>query len=231
MKFMAALKIESHDVKVDPKTEIIEAEFWGGKLENYRTSVDLKAFYNDLHDAFLYNKKGKFKDMVGTGDEKKWGHFFNYQAKAGEHIDNERYYNRTGDIFEKKFVWNVQPSGNSEFELIWEAYFPLPFTGYAWVEFKIDLVCRVMVDKEILVGNEKKKVQDGTWEHRHRIKYKNTIIPEYIAKIPIVGKSPSLRKLVLEHLYLKRIEEEITYVEHQIAPIVKNVVTKHFSPS
>ncbi len=191
----------------------------GGKVEKLVTPINLRAFYNELHDTLV---KNKFKDMLNDPD----GDFLNNQAKAGEFVDNKANLNRTGDMFEIKFFL-MKKEGVSEIEIQWKARKNSIITDYGWYEFKFDLVCRNMKDIDILEGNKKITLQSGGWEFRNEIVYKNNMIKKYLHKIPIVKNSPYLQKVYFEHIYMDKIEHDIIFGE-KILKIIYKVIDKHF---
>jgi len=224
---MSGFKLETRDIKLRGD-KILEAKYKDGKLAKYTKAMNFKAFYMELHDVFLNNDKLRILDSLGTPADKEIGNHFNYQARFGEHGDAGKYNNRTGDMFEKMFIWNLKPGGATEFEMVWEGVAPIPYSGYGWVDIKIYIVCRRIIEKEILVGSEKKVLQEGAWEVRNRFTYKNNIIPNVIAKIPVVKNSEMLQSYVFNYFYLKDIENDLDAVEEKLIPMIDAVFEKHF---
>lgn len=208
---------------------IAETIYGGGKLEKFTSIIDFKAFYNELHDVLVDNKTVKFTDMWGHSEDKAKGDFFDFQSKKGEHTDNDSMGNRTGDIFEVNFVWSRKDENSVEMEMKWQAKAPTPFTdGNGWVEVTIDLVCRHMVNREVLVGNNKKIMQEGAYEFRNKIEYKNKFIRTYLSKVPFVKNSPTLQGLYLDWVYAHAIENDVHWSEHKIVHLIYGVIHKHF---
>jgi len=209
-----------HEPNYD-KGEIEELIYGGGKVDKLVAAINLKDFYNDLHDT-LVNKK--FKDILNDPD----GEFLDNQTKAGEFTDNKPNMNRTGDMFEKKFYWVKKSESALEMEMEWYAKKKSEITEHGWFEVKIYLVCRHIVEVEKLVGNKKIKLQSGGWEFRNEIKYKNNMIKKYLHNIPIVKNHKFLQKLYFESMYAKKIEQDIHFAEQKIFSIIYNVIDKHF---
>lgn len=221
-----------HDLHPNDKG-IIEEKFHDGKLEKMTALIDFKAFYNELHDALVSNHVVKFHDMMGTKTDKDNGEFFNHQVNDGEHIDNDNpdmpYMNRTGDMFETKFYWVKKDETSTELEVTWEAKaMTLYAQGNGWMEFKLDLVCRHIVDKEVLIGNNKKVMQEGAWEFRNKLVYKNNVVRDFLWKVPVVKNSHMLQGLYLNHMYKKLFEKDVDFCKHKLKPIIYNVIEKHF---
>lgn len=200
----------------------------GGKLNKYNRPVNLKAFYMELYDLLQNNKKVRFYDMVGDPDKVKVGEFFGREVKHGEQVDNAGNLNRKEGIYETKFVWSKMQNA-VEFELEFKAYCKTPHSGYGWAELKIDLVNRFMQDKEFLVGNDKVVLQTGTWEFRNTLIYKNSVIKDFLNKVPIVKNNDHFKHLYLDHYYEKFLEEDVyKFVDAKIKPLINGLITKHF---
>ncbi len=200
----------------------------GGRKDVYKGGMDLRSFYMDLNNIFHDNPYVTFSDRLGTQDETKVGHFFEYEVKEGEQVDNGANENRASGLYEKKFTWKKK-QGFIEFEMEWEARAPAPHSKYGWFEISINIVNRMMKDKEILVGNQKKVVQDGMWELRNAIKYKNNVVPEYLKKIPFIKNSHNLQHLYLEFFYEHTLEDDIIkFGEKKILTLLKETMQKHF---
>lgn len=211
---------------IDDNTEMIEAVLYKGKLDKYIATVNLRAFYMELHEVLIDNR---FKDVLGTEEEKNMGNFFDGGANRGEFVENGSYMNRINDVFEKRFMWSKKPDSTVEFELHFEARHTTTYSEYGWLYFKLDLVCRRIVNKEILEGNTKKILQQGTWEFRNIFLYRNNIIPKYLNNIPIVKNNHTLKHLYLHQWYEHALEYDIGYCEHDLIPIIQNLINKYFS--
>lgn len=216
------------------ENEIIYVNIGSGKLEKYTSAVDLKGWYNDLHDTLVYNKVVRFVDMQGTEKDMKKGDFIEYIHKFGEHIDADSYQNRTGDMFEVRFHWNKPMPDLIELELEWKARAPMNDitkignTSYGWFEFKLDLVNRMMKEKEYVVNGETKKFLVGSWEFRNRYAYKNKIIPELLNKIPLVKNNGRLKAMIINYFYLRLLEKDVDIVERELHPLINNQIKKFF---
>lgn len=207
-------------------SERVEAELYKGKLDKFIATTNLRAFYMELHEILI---DWGFLDMLGTPEDMKKGIFFEGQANKGEFVENRINLNRSRDVFEKRFMWSKKADGTVEFELIWEARAKTPHSESGWLEFKLDLVCRRIVNKEILDGNNKKVLQQGTWEFRNVFIYKNNIVTDYLNKIPIVKNSSTLKKLYLHHLYEHTLNDDIEFCETHLMPLIVNIINKYFS--
>jgi hypothetical protein len=145
------------------------------------------------------------------------------------------YGTRPGMMFEKKFYWNLLPNGHYELEIEWwaKAYFKgkkANYAGHGWVEVQIDIVCRDIEIVEVLVGDKKKKLYKGLWEHRNRFHYKNRMVPEVFLKMPFVKDKGWLIKMILERFYLKKIEMEAEWVDVYIKSYIGSYLRSHFLP-
>lgn len=210
--------------------EILVHKFRDGKLEKFTTAIDFRAFYMELHDVLVNNKSARVLDSLGTDAEKKKGKFFNHQHSFSEHFDAQKFRTRTGDMYEKKFIWNKKASGTIELELKWECQTPLKYlSGYTWCEMTIDVICRDIVDKEVLVGNQKKVLNEGAWEIRNRYNFYCNIVPEILNKIPIIRSSPYLKAAAVNYFYIKKIQLDMDELEYKIIPLAQGIILKHMS--
>lgn len=207
-------------------TEMIEAKLYAGKLDKFVATVNLRAFYMELHEILI---DWGFLDMLGTSEDMKTGDFFEGHAQKGEFVENKINENRSRDVFEKRFMWSKKADGTVEFELVWEARYKTPHTDFGWLEFKLDLVCRRIVNKEILDGNNKKVLQQGTWEFRNLFIYKNNVVPKYLNNIPIIKSSDTFKKIYLDNLYEHTLNDDIEYCENNLMPLIINIINKYFS--
>lgn len=229
------IPIQRHDYdikkyKVADKEHLIIEKFVFGeptKVENLKANINFRAFYNELHDKLIHNEYVRFYDMLGEPEDQKVGDFFDEQVKLGEHVDNKSNMNRAGDMFEWHFQWQKEDN-RVNFEMKWKAKAKTPYSAYGWVEIYIDLVNRFLTDKEVLVGNQKVTLQNGTWEFRNKVVYKNNIIPKYLNEIPIVKNSPMLQALYLDHVAHEKIAKDIHLCEHKIVPFLYKIIDKHF---
>lgn len=194
-------------------------------LEKFSADINLKALYNDIVQFFI---NYDFKDILGPDSGK--GKFFDYAQKQGEPMDNKEYLNRTPNMFEKHFLWSKKADGTVEFELRMQARRHMPFSPYGWIELKIELVNRRIVNKEILLGNDKKVVQSGAWENRNNIVYKNSVITDYLNNIPYVKNHPKLKEYYVQFIYSKYLDADIHFAEKKIKKkFYDEVIFKHFS--
>ena len=201
--------------------EIEELIYGDGKVDKLVSTINFKNFYNELHDTFIDKK---FKDILNNPD----GGFLDNQTKAGEFTDNKGNMNRTGDMFEKHFVW-IKKTGNAlEMEMKWKAKKKSEITEHGWFEIEIDLVCRYVAEVEKLVGNKKMKLQSGAWEFRNKVIYKNNMIKKYLHSIPIVKNHKFLQELYFNSIYKKKVEQDLDFGVEKIVPIIYSVINKHF---
>ena len=208
----------------DFKKGLIEYELRDGTVETLVGTINLKAFYRDMHDMFIAEK---FHDLIKDPD----GGFLMNQNQQGEAIDNKKMLNRTGDIFEKKYTIINLGNNSFEFECNWGLYHSSGFTEHGWFEITLDFECRTMSEVETLVGNKKKKLQKGDWEFRNKIVYKNNIIEKYLKTIPFVKNSQKLQELYIENFYKNKILHDIEYGDQNIVNVIYNVMNKHFNTS
>lgn len=225
-------KLKRHEFNLE-SNGIIEKAITGfpTKLEKFSISTNLRAFYNELHDTLVHNLYGRFTDMLGDPEGQKVGDFFDGQAKLGEHVDNGLpseggFLNRTGDMFETHFMW-AKKMNSIEMEVKWKAKMDTPYSAYGWVEFELDLVNRFLTDKEVLVGNEKKVLQSGSWEFRNKIKYKNKVLKK-LKKVPFIKDYPSIQGLYIDYVYYEKILKDIEFCETKIKPLIYKVIYKYF---
>ena len=82
-------------------------ELWDSSLKKYNANVNLKAFYNELHDLL----DGKdFQDKFAVFEKHKKGEFPNNDNLT-----------RINDYYETKFVVIDKGDGAKELEIVWEA--------------------------------------------------------------------------------------------------------------
>jgi hypothetical protein len=192
----------------------------GGKVDKLSCSVNLKAFYKDLHNYLV--DKG-YKDIIDDPE----GGYLDYQAKKGEFVDNKANLNRTGDMFEKK-LYIMKKDGITEIEIMWKAKRKSEQSSYGRYEFKLDLVCRNMKDVEIVEGNSKKVVQKGGWEFRNEFVYINTFEKDYLDKIPFLSKFPKIKEYLFEMMQGKLVEKDIDDGFTKFYPGIFSIIQKHF---
>lgn len=193
--------------------------------DKYQKAIDLKAFYKEIH-THLY--EDDYFDMMGEKKDQEVGKFFNHQAKKGEFPQNSRNLNRTGNMFEKKYVLKKKGKFN-EFEFYSYAMKKGISSPYGWVEIHLDLQTRTMEDKEMLVGNQKVTLQHSSWEIRNKFLYKNTVAKDYLNKIPLVKNSPKIKQLYIEHLHKKNILADVEYYLGNAVEKINNIILKHFT--
>lgn len=195
-------------------------------VEKYTKAVDLKKFYTELRNYLMYKK---FKDMLGTKDDQKIGKFFGGQQQGGEWINAKENENRVPDVYEYHFSWKKQTNGSVDFEVKWRAQLKSIHTGFGWYEFHLDLVCRNMKDVEILQGNNKITLQNGTYEFRNKILYKNSVVKNYLNKIPIIKNSNYFKNLYFHKMYDSTIRSDTDYGKEKVMPGIYKIIHNHFS--
>lgn len=202
---------------------IKEEVYGGGKVDKFVGQINLKNFYNDLHDALVGMG---FKDVKG----KDWKHqkYLKGWAKAGEMVDAEE--NRTGDMFEHHFQWTEQENGWIDFELKWRAMLESDLTPYGWLVFELNLDCRNLHDVELLEGNSKKVIQEGGFEFRNKCTYYNSLHRDYLNNIPFVKNSPLLKTFYQNRMYGEILEKELHWAEHDVIHGIYHVIEHHFAP-
>jgi len=194
-----------------------------GNMTKFGANVNLKGFYNELHDLLVDDG---YKDMLGTSDDQKKGKFIGNWKKEGELVDGANN-NRTGDMFEKKFIL-IENQAASDLEINWKAFKKAPYSKFGWFEFELNFVNRFLQDKEILDGNNKKTLQSGTWEIKITSMYKNNVINEYLGKIPFVKNSEFLKDLYINHIYAKTLENDVQICNIKLYPKINKLIFKHF---
>ena len=221
-------KTHRHEFKIDGNG-IISSAVHGenGETEEFASLIDFKNFYNELHDTLIENKHVKFVDMLGPKKDKDKGNFFDHQSPRSIYYSQAKQWkNRTGDMFEDHFVWAYH-GDYEEMEMNWRAKAPTKYSAHGWFEVKINMVNRTVLNKEVLMGNEKKVLKGGKWEFRNEFYYKNGVILKYLHKIPIVKNSATLQRLYIDYVYNKILQKDIDYCWDNLKPIIYDVIHKH----
>lgn len=207
-----------------------ELQLYGDKVDKFNANVDLKGFYNELHDLAV---KEKWGDNLEPGFTTPRPGFAdgNIMMQEGEFANIKDDANRHSDMFETHFMLSDKGNGGQEFELKWEIRCKYPLSHFgsnAYAIFKLDLVNRFMTDKEFDVGGKKKKLQTGTWEFRNKVVYYNNI-GEKISKLPILGNWNWTRLLYYKKLYVPYVQKDIDFTIEKIIGKIYGVINKHFS--
>lgn len=200
----------------------------GGKVDKLVKPINLKAFYNEMHDWLV--SKG-FKDMLNDPDNSlKYETFegLDNQTKAGEFTDNKANLNRTGDMFEIKF-YQMKKEGVTELEIAWKAKRKAEHSINGWFEFKLDLVVRNLKDVEIVDGAKKTNLQSGAWEFRNELVYYNNFKEAKIMKMPIIKNFHFLQELFFEKFHGPLIEADEKFGEEKLLEGIYSVINKHFT--
>ncbi len=222
-------------MKIDWETGIISFTIKdGGRVDKLVAPIIFKKFYNEMHDQLV---EKKFIDMLYDPDMTDYKYngskqkkFFDYQAKFGEFVEPKSNKNRNGDLFEQKFFWITHGDGTTETEIVWKARKKsIHDPKHGWYEVKIDITCRRMVNQEILDSNNNKVIfQNGAYEFRNEIIYKNDIIAKKLQNMFLIGKSQKLIELYLERVYGKILQADFDFGIEKIYPMIYGVIDKHF---
>lgn len=190
---------------------------WDGSLKKYNANVNLKAFYNELHDV-LDDKN--FQDAWTVYNK----------LNKGEFPDNDKF-TRTNDYYETKFVVIDKGDGSKELEIVWEAVtIGTPHCSkMGKIHFKLDLSVRNWKKLEVLEGNQKVTYDSGGWEFRNKLEYENTIVEDYLENIPFVKSRTWLQKLYIENVYMPNVKHDIEkHILVRIVPAIQGVIDKYF---
>ena len=205
-----------------------------GLTINYITSLDHRAFMKEFIEEL---ERLKFDD-IGTDLS-----LNKYRAKQGE-FDKEHKteiidskgdilsvpWKRIANTYETRSAMFLNPDNSIDIE--WEikaykeAYLSSKFGRY---ELKVELVCRVGKEVEKLVGEKKKKLISGRWEFRNYLHYTDSVIPDYLDKLPIVKNFTFIKQAFIDHFWYKKLQAEENYLGESIYPRLNNIVLKHFS--
>ena len=208
----------------------------GGKVDKYKKAVNLKGFLMELHDFFT---KNGFKDILGekVGEDKSTKKdFLGGWAKAGEFVDNKAKdrndnnipNNRTGDMFERRYVL-IKKGSKYEFETQWECFKTAPYSPCGWYQFMILIEVRDVQDVEIIENGKTKKMQKGSWEVSTEMLYKNSFFEDYIQKIPIIKNYPNIHELIFKQIHGKIVKADIEeFGQKKLIPAIHKTIDKHF---
>ena len=224
-------EIDRESLKITPEG-IIEVKITDGipKKAYISTAVDISKFYKDFKEQLEINWENfEFKDVHGKKSLQKKGYFLEHDPPISEYKNPAGHLTRPQGIFEHHYVWAIH-NGFEEHETRWHARTAAKFTSKGWYQFKLQIDVRNLVAREILDGNKKKKVYFGTWELRNELRYKTTVIPKMLHKIPIVKNSKLLQQLYLDYIYYKHMEADVRYARDKILPMIYEPINKHFQP-
>lgn len=190
-------------------------KLWDGQCKKYTANLNLKAFYNELHDL-LVDKSFTDRNFIGI------------PLKKGEFLNNDDL-TRNQDYFEKKFVV-INKGDSKEIEITWEAHTnKVPFTSHTVIEFTFAIECRNWQVKEVLDGNQKKTFDTGTWELRNKLYYNNFIVKNYLKTIPFVKNSENLQKLYLKYIHMPKVKAELEkHVKPKVIKPIADLIEKYF---
>ena len=203
----------------------------GGKFA-YGKALDFRSFYMELADL-LYNKG--WDDITWSEDPK---FFSNVSAtsemKKGELADTKSL-KRNKNMYEQNFVWSDKGDSSFDIELVWMARKKSEiFSDNACVMFKLSMANRRMVNTEILEGNNKKTLQDGNWEFRNEMKYKNIYFRNKFKKLKYITKwtpfsEEYLKDIMIKIWYEKEVDHDIALFKRKAYEPIKELITKHFT--
>lgn len=197
---------------------------WDSWTEQYKKRIVLKDFISELAKTLATNKAFPFKD-----DLKDNGKPFEHFKRGSEFPKPGEHWNRLDNIYETGYTI-AKYDGYKEFELFWTAKGAgkTKYSQFGRVLFKLDLVCRYMVDVEVVEDGKKKIMQEGTWEFRNKFFYYNSVVRDYFWKIPFVKDSVDMQRMLFDHFYKPKIDADTAWVEEKVMPIIWNVIYKHF---
>ena len=196
-----------------------------GMVFKYSSPADLGAFFGDFAEAL--RKKG-FKDMMGQPSLIKKGKFFDFMMKEGEFDDPDGMKNRIGPIYEIRYDHTQSDPQTFHLHVEWKARIGARNSSYGWYEFVMDFTAINVKDYEILEGNNKKVLKQGTFEFRNRLFYKNSIILDFLNDVPYVKNSDSLKKAYINYVHMPAIKGDLEEGHHVLAPFIRSEVEKHF---
>lgn len=191
-----------------------ELKLQAGKLEKYIGKGNLRDFYKELHQFLV---KNGFKDNWRVG----------HQAKAGEWANGPGNMNRSGDMFEIEFM-SMDKGDRREMEIRWEAKAHVHESEHGSFYFKLDMVCRNMIDRETLVDGKKKVEQEGAWEFRNAFIYRNSAVKDYLGTLPIIKNSESLQKFFFEFFYETQVDNDIKQCMGHYVGHINGIIKKYF---
>jgi len=216
------------DYDIDDNGILKYSMLWDAWTEIYTKTIDLRAFIKELATVMNTNKDVPFTDyMISGEDDMGYDKFYEGYGKGSEFTKTGEHWNRGDNFYEKEFSWMKYP-GCSECEFVWKAKAKTKYSNFGWVEFKMDLVCRRILDVEVVVNGKKKIMQKGSWEFRNTLHYYNSYVKNQLMKIPFVSSSNELQRLMFDHAYFPTIKRDIAFVDAKVKPIIWNVIYKHF---
>jgi hypothetical protein len=199
----------------DVNTGKISKTFMDGGKFAYKSTLDFKAFYKELHQL-LYDKG--FVDNTDAPLNKQKGE-----------LDNKALGSRPFNMYENKFI-HIDLGTNIDFEMDWYAKRGSPLFGdEGKIEFTVNLANRFYQEVEVGEGLNKKKLQSGNWEFRNSFKYTNDHIAK---KKKIFDKIPFISNKYLFEMYYffqkKEIEHDLALVKRKYVDAINALIEKHF---
>ena len=101
------------------------------------------------------------------------------------------------------------------------------------VTFELNLSNRNMRNVEILDGNNKITLQDGGWELRNKMEYKNVVLREKFKKLQYITKwtpfsEEYLKEIMSKMWFEKNVDHEIEVMRRKCYDKIKEIIDKHF---
>ncbi len=220
------------DFNIEKDGSLTKTFMDGGKFA-FGKQTDLRAFYIELGSTLT--QKG-WTDETWNEDPK---FFSNVGGKAemlkGE-LTNTKEFKRNKNMFENKFAWFDKGNGTFDVEFVWLARKNTSMFGNeACVKFELNLSNRNMKNVEILEGNNKKVLQDGGWEFRNKMEYKNVHLRNKFKKLQYITKyipffsEDYLKEVMIKIWYKKDVEHDIALAKMKMYNTINDIIRKHFT--
>ena len=218
----------SDDFSVDENFIIVKDRSFPGKVDNFEGFFDIKDFYNKLINILTYNNVIRLYDTISTSQDnkKKKKYFGETIANLGEHIEMGQL--RSGNNFEKRFLFRQKENNLYEIEWEIEARAPLLYSPYSQVYIKVEMCNRFSPKKEVVENGVKKTLYGGKWEFRNTYTFYNTLIIDYLDKIPFIKNNNFLKEIYIEKIASKGIIADIRLVDSKVVPMVQGFIGSYF---
>ena len=219
----------SDDFSIDDDFIIVKERSYPGKVDNFDGFFDIKDFYTKLINILTYNNVVRLLDTITTSkDNKKAKKYFDETiAQLGEHIEMGQV--RSGNNFEKRFLFREKENNVYEIEWEIEARSPLLYSPYSQVYIRVEMCNRFSPKKEVVENGVKKTLYGGKWEFRNTYTFYNTLIIDYLDKIPIIKNSDFLKELYIEGIASAGIKEDIKLIDSKVVPMVQGFIESYFN--
>lgn len=209
----------------------LTATFMDGGKYAYGKQMNLRDFYTELGktltesgwDDITWDKDPKFFSNVNATSK----------LKKGELADTKQL-KRNKNMYEQKFFWCDKGDGAFDVEIIWKAKKKGSLYGdESVVAFELNLSNRNMRNVEILDGNNKITLQDGGWELRNKMEYKNVVLREKFKKLQYITKwtpfsEEYLKEIMSKMWFEKNVDHEIEVMKRKCYDKIKGIIDKHF---